>query len=144
MVHDDRGCQAQDEGRFQVTVRIIVRVRTKFCVKKRITDRLDGEVQGHCHGECELRVTERIRLRIRVKMCVEVNLRVMTNEGFIVRVKVEIRIRLRASVLLGQCQGVEGRWRSRLLLGSLWESGTEGGHIRVKSGVKLSSASETR
>ena len=43
-----------------------------------------------------------------------------------------------------QCQGVEGGLRSRLLLGSLWESGTEGGHIRVKSGVKLSSASETR
>ena len=47
MVHDDRGYQAQDEGRVQVTVRLIMRVRTKFCVKKRITDRLDGEVQGH-------------------------------------------------------------------------------------------------
>lgn len=122
----------------------LMKVRTKFCVKKRITDRLDCEVQGHCHGECELRVTKRIRFRTRVKMCVKVNLRVMVNEGFVVRVKVEIRVRVRASVLLGQCQGVEGRLSSRLLVGSLWESGTEGGQIRVKSGVKLSPASETR
>ena len=49
-------------------------------------------------------------------MCVRVKIRVVVSEKFILRVKAELRVRVR-SVLLGQCQGDKVRLRIKVTLG---------------------------